>query len=199
MSCGCSDALEEYRQIIDNYLKAVVQFWEAKATGQRPNKDIMVTLCLASMNYAKIPRSLLIKEFKLPPAIAMTCRLNGEPIQDNELHQYWMWLFSLMHYTSKIDYLTRLFRVSPYKNSILILTDDEWRPIRAIHESPAFQNGHAEYLIGLCKLRWGNQLEGKQPLLLQAHYQSTRKRFKLDDAIQLRPHKNLPDSPNSRY
>jgi len=199
MSCGCSDALEEYRQIIDDYLRAIVEFWEAKATGQLPDKTVRSALCFTSMDYAKIPRSVLIKEFKLPPSVAMTCRLSGEPIQDNELGLYWMWLFSLMHYTGKINYLIRLFRVSPYKNMVLILTDENWQPIRAIHESPAFQDGHAEYLIGLCKLRWGRQLETKQALLLLAYYQAARKRFKLEDAVQLRPHKKLPDGPGDRY
>ncbi|MFA6594015.1 MAG: hypothetical protein WCT16_02030 [Candidatus Buchananbacteria bacterium] len=199
MSCGCSDALEEYRQTISGYLKAIVEFWEARATGQQPSREIKSALCLTSINYAKIPRSILIKEFKLPPAVAMTCRLSNEPIQDDESHQYWMWLFSLMHYAGKIDYLIRLFRVSPYKNSILILTDEKWRPLRAIHESPAFQDGHAEYLIGLCKLRWGSRLESNRALLLVAHCQPTRKRLKLDDAIQLRPRKNSPDSADNRH
>lgn len=189
MSDGYSDAIEHYKQVIDDYLKAIVDIWEAKASGLRP----ATTIYMASKEYAKIPRVFLDNEFKLPKVIAMPCKINagGSPLEagpfDNP-DRYFMWLFSLMIYTNHSSYLIRLFRACPYyRDKVLIFTDEKWQITRAVHESPFFQDGHADYLLGLCKLRWSKDLMPGQPLMLVGHFKL--KKIRLDKVVQLTPKK----------
>ena len=187
MSCGMSDALEEYKQTIDNYLKAIVQYWEGLKALQKSLIQETLNLSKASVAYSKIPRSIMTDYFNVPPQVAMACQMANDGISlynNSAVDTYWMWLFSLMHYTNHGSYLIRLFRACRhYQGKILILTNESWQPIRAIHECPAFQEGHAEYLLGLCKLRWGKKLKPGQPLMLVGHFKF--KKIKLDKVVQL--------------